>query len=137
MAEPGVKLPMGFHPDPDGSGKLRWWNGRQWTETYEEVSETQRLRIEITAAIEDYCRPGLYPPPYQLAPNLQLASLALAEITSLEEQLAFKARTNVRLASRYIEVERELQALQNPPPEPPECQACYQTNGHKEGCPAA
>lgn len=31
---------MGFHPDPDGSGNLRWWNGRQWTETYQDAEPT-------------------------------------------------------------------------------------------------
>ena len=25
---------QGWHLDPEGSGFLRWWTGRQWTETF-------------------------------------------------------------------------------------------------------
>ena len=45
------------------------------------------IRQEIVAAVANYSRPGLYPPPYALAPNLELANRALGEASALLEAL--------------------------------------------------
>ncbi|WP_082897723.1 DUF2510 domain-containing protein [Rhodococcus sp. EPR-157] len=26
-----MTTPAGWHPDPEGSGQLWWWDGQQWT----------------------------------------------------------------------------------------------------------
>ena len=65
------------------------------------------VREEIEAAIADYTR--IFPVPYSLAPNLELASRALAELHEAERQLALKKRSVVRLSDRYVEAERARQ----------------------------
>lgn len=65
------------------------------------------VREEIEAAIADYSR--IFPPPWSLAPNLQLASRALAELTEVERELAYKKRANARLANQYVQAERARQ----------------------------
>lgn len=27
-----IRLPAGWYPDPDGSRRRRWWDGREWTQ---------------------------------------------------------------------------------------------------------
>lgn len=65
------------------------------------------VREDIEAAIVDYSR--IFPPPWSLAPNLQLASRALAELTEVQRELEFKKRSNARLANQYVEAERSRQ----------------------------
>ncbi|MFE7605753.1 hypothetical protein ACFU1Q_11385 [Brachybacterium paraconglomeratum] len=45
-----------------------------------------RLRAEIEEAVDAYQR--VFPPPYRLVPNLELAVAALAELDRAEAQLA-------------------------------------------------
>lgn len=33
--------PAAWHPDPAGSGRLRWWDGTQWTDHYQDTAPAQ------------------------------------------------------------------------------------------------
>lgn len=48
------------------------------------LAGTSGAKEEIMAAIEDYSR--IFPPPYSLAPNLRLASVALADYQALQDE---------------------------------------------------
>jgi Protein of unknown function (DUF2510) len=34
VAGAAAQSPAGWHPDPDGGGRLRYWDGQRWTEHY-------------------------------------------------------------------------------------------------------
>jgi len=39
VARPAAQSPAGWHPDPDGGNRLRYWDGQRWTQHYSENSD--------------------------------------------------------------------------------------------------
>lgn len=37
----------GFYPDPDGSGRLRWWDGEAWTKRHLKRTPTPRIELRV------------------------------------------------------------------------------------------
>jgi hypothetical protein len=38
IAQPVAQFPPAWHPDPDGSDRLRYWDGQRWTDHYSQPS---------------------------------------------------------------------------------------------------
>ena len=85
---------LGFDPDSDEVHQARLDATAEGERLRRLLQDplTRRYRLagsygvkeRIVAAIEDYSR--IFPPPYSLAPNLQLASAALADYQALQDE---------------------------------------------------
>lgn len=73
------------------------------------TAKEKTLRQEIEWAVADWSRHGLYPPPYALPPNLELASRALAELDA-------QTRTVGDLAMKLIQASEIIYGLTDPDP---------------------
>lgn len=51
-----MTTPAGWHPDPEGSGQLRWWDGQQWTSALQPA--TGATPGEQTAEMPPVPEPG-------------------------------------------------------------------------------
>lgn len=54
VAAPVAQSPAGWHPDPDGGDRLRYWDGQRWTEHYSEgpgeADEKEPAQLEVTSS---------------------------------------------------------------------------------------
>jgi hypothetical protein len=51
-------IPAGWHPDPAGTPRNRWWDGQQWTEHYAEPQEPAAAQAPAATAIQAPYSPG-------------------------------------------------------------------------------
>lgn len=64
VAQPATQAPAAWHPDPDGSNRLRYWDGQRWTEHYsdergglenEEPSQPKAISSQDASASATAC----------------------------------------------------------------------------------
>ena len=51
-------IPAGWHPDPAGTPRYRWWDGHQWAEHYAEPQEPAAVQAPAATAIQAPHSPG-------------------------------------------------------------------------------
>ena len=70
--------PAGWHPDPDGGSRLRYWDGSRWTEQYAERPSEEAPALAESAAADAK-------PPVEA----EAATVALSESNSAGRAMAF------------------------------------------------